>query len=181
MPINTAQLARCIVSRAVICILERTNLVDAHEDVLLCIEDFLWIKLAQIQISNEVAFNDRTHVQLTIPRLQRWILRDLGEDYFKAYEQPLPLRSRTTALRCVRIRLRVSLEESVDKSTRRAHGDLLQREIPTRVDLVGRRVHDHGREQFAAEQDQHGVESTEARRIVFEGETRCSISVGTGS
>ncbi|CAF1325568.1 unnamed protein product [Adineta ricciae] len=74
--------------RAVICILDRTNLVDAHEDVLLCIEDFLWIKLAQIQIINETAFQDRTHVQLTIPRLQRWILRDLGEEYFKAYEQP---------------------------------------------------------------------------------------------
>jgi hypothetical protein len=73
---------------AVICILDRTNLVDAHEDVLLCVEDFLWIKLAQIQITNETAFNDRTNVQLTIPRLQRWILRDLGEEYFKAYEQP---------------------------------------------------------------------------------------------
>jgi hypothetical protein len=72
----------------VICILDRTNLVDAHEDVLLCLEDFLWIKLAQIQISNETSFNDRTTVQLTIPRLQRWILRDLGEEYFKAYEQP---------------------------------------------------------------------------------------------
>lgn len=32
--------------------------------------------------------NDRTIVQLTIPRLQRWILRDLGEEYFKAYDQP---------------------------------------------------------------------------------------------
>ncbi|CAM4894827.1 unnamed protein product [Rotaria socialis] len=74
--------------RAVICILDRTNLVDAHEDVLLCIEDFLWIKLAQIQTINETAFHDRTNVQLTISRLQRWILRDLGEDYFKAYEQP---------------------------------------------------------------------------------------------
>ncbi|CAF2092136.1 unnamed protein product [Rotaria magnacalcarata] len=74
--------------RAVICILDRTNLVDAHEDVLLCIEDFLWIKLAQIQTINETAFHDRANVQLTIPRLQRWILRDLGEDYFKAYEQP---------------------------------------------------------------------------------------------
>ncbi|CAF4108485.1 unnamed protein product, partial [Adineta steineri] len=74
--------------RAVICILDRTNLVDAHEDVLLCIEDFLWIKLAQIQIINETAFHDRTNIQLTIPRLQRWILRDLGEEYFKAYEQP---------------------------------------------------------------------------------------------
>ncbi|CAF0972219.1 unnamed protein product [Rotaria sordida] len=74
--------------RAVICILDRTNLVDAHEDVLLCIEDFLWIKLAQIQTINETAFHDRTNVQLTIPRLQRWILRDLGEEYFKAYEQP---------------------------------------------------------------------------------------------
>ncbi|CAF3100212.1 unnamed protein product [Rotaria sp. Silwood2] len=74
--------------RAVICILDRTNLVDAHEDVLLCVEDFLWIKLAQIQTINEVAFHDRTNVQLTIPRLQRWILRDLGEEYFKAYEQP---------------------------------------------------------------------------------------------
>ena len=71
-----------------ICILDRTNLVDAHEDVLLCIEDFLWIKLAQIQSDNENAFHDRTNLQLTIPRLQRWILRDLGEDYFKAYEQP---------------------------------------------------------------------------------------------
>ncbi|UJR07667.1 hypothetical protein I4U23_011953 [Adineta vaga] len=74
--------------RAVICILDRTNLVDAHEDVLLCIEDFLWIKLAQIQIVNETTFHDRSNVQLTIPRLQRWILRDLGEEYFKAYEQP---------------------------------------------------------------------------------------------
>ena len=25
---------------------------------------------------------------MTIPRLQRWILRDLGEEYFKAYDQP---------------------------------------------------------------------------------------------
>ncbi|CAF1505960.1 unnamed protein product [Rotaria sp. Silwood1] len=74
--------------RAVICILDRTNLVDAHEDILLCIEDFLWIKLAQIQTINETTFNDRTNVQLTISRLQRWILRDLGEEYFKAYEQP---------------------------------------------------------------------------------------------
>ncbi len=73
---------------AVICILDRTNLVDAHEDVLLCLEDFLWIKLSQIQIFNETIFHDRTLVQLTIPRLQRWILRDLGEEYFKAYEQP---------------------------------------------------------------------------------------------
>ncbi|CAF4622535.1 unnamed protein product, partial [Rotaria sp. Silwood1] len=73
---------------AVICILDRTNLVDAHEDILLCIEDFLWIKLAQIQTINETTFNDRTNVQLTISRLQRWILRDLGEEYFKAYEQP---------------------------------------------------------------------------------------------
>ncbi len=37
---------------------------------------------------NETIFNDRTTIQLTIPRLQRWILRDLGEEYFKAYEQP---------------------------------------------------------------------------------------------
>lgn len=71
-----------------ICILGRTNLVDAHEDVLLCIEDFLWIKLAQIQTHNENALNDRANIQLTIPRLQRWILRDLGEDYFKATENP---------------------------------------------------------------------------------------------
>jgi len=74
--------------RAVICILDRTNLVDAHEDILLCLEDFLWIKLSQIQINNETLFQDRTLVQLTIVRLQRWILRDLGEEYFKAYEQP---------------------------------------------------------------------------------------------
>jgi len=74
--------------RAVICILDRTNLVDAHEDVLLCVEDFLWIKLAQIPIHNENAFQDRVNVQLTIPRLQRWIIRDLGEEYFKAVEQP---------------------------------------------------------------------------------------------
>lgn len=74
--------------RAVICILDRTNLVDAHEDVLLCVEDFLWIKLAQTHTINEAAFHDRTNVQLTVPRLQRWILRDLGEEYFKAYEQP---------------------------------------------------------------------------------------------
>lgn len=71
-----------------ICILDRTNLVDAHEDILLCLEDFLWIKLAQIQIINENIFHDRSIIQLTIPRLQRWILRDLGEEYFKAYEQP---------------------------------------------------------------------------------------------
>ena len=75
-------------SSAVICILDRTNLVDAHEDVLLCLEDFLWIKLAQIQISNETLLHDRTIAQLTVPRLQRWIIRDLGEDYFKAYDQP---------------------------------------------------------------------------------------------
>ena len=74
--------------RAVICILDRTNLVDAHEDVLLCLEDFLWIKLAQIACHNESTFQDRTNVQLTVPRLQRWILRDLGEEYFKACEQP---------------------------------------------------------------------------------------------
>jgi hypothetical protein len=74
--------------RAVICILDRTNLVDAHEDVLLCLEDFLWIKLAQIPVESETTFNDRSIVQLSIARLQLWILRDLGEDYFKAYEQP---------------------------------------------------------------------------------------------
>ena len=74
--------------RAVICILDRTNLVDAHEDVLLCLEDFLWIKLAQIACHNEATFQDRSNVQLTIPRLQRWILRDLGEEYFKASEHP---------------------------------------------------------------------------------------------
>ena len=61
--------------RVVYCVMGCCNLEDAHSEVAEKIDDYLWLRLTQIQSSSKMPHGDET---LTLPKLQTQLLIDWG-------------------------------------------------------------------------------------------------------
>lgn len=77
--------------RAVYCILGACNPSDEHSEIATSLDDYLWIKLAQIR--EEASLNDSQSQQpmevLTLTQLQTLMSEEYGEAHFNAFEQPI--------------------------------------------------------------------------------------------
>ena len=64
--------------RAVYCILGACDPMDEHSEVATSIDDYLWIKLAQVR-----------ETEWTLSQFQKMMSEDYGESHFNAFEQPV--------------------------------------------------------------------------------------------
>ena len=74
--------------RAVYCILGACDPSDEHSEVATSLDDYLWIKLAQIRETAGNSTGD-TAEGLTLSQLQKMMSEDYGETHFNAFEQPV--------------------------------------------------------------------------------------------
>lgn len=72
--------------RAVYCLLAACDPADEHGEVATSLDDYLWIKLAQIREAGE---GEGCAETLNLAALQRLMSEDYGETHFNAYEQPM--------------------------------------------------------------------------------------------
>ncbi|XP_069113478.1 nuclear pore complex protein Nup93-like [Argopecten irradians] len=70
--------------RAVYCVIGRCDYEENHSDIADKIDDYLWIKLSQIQLDPDPVSQD----QFTLQKLQTMLYEDFGESYFNGYQQP---------------------------------------------------------------------------------------------
>lgn len=70
--------------RIVYSIIGRCDFTDAHPDVAKKTEDYIWLKLCLIQLGESDGNNPTT----SLLELQKLVLEEYGEIYFKAFEQP---------------------------------------------------------------------------------------------
>ncbi|OWF34740.1 Nuclear pore complex protein Nup93 [Mizuhopecten yessoensis] len=70
--------------RAVYCVIGRCDYEENHSDIADKIDDYLWIKLSQIQLDPDPVSQD----QFTLQKLQTMLFEDFGESYFSGYQQP---------------------------------------------------------------------------------------------
>ncbi|XP_052817034.1 nuclear pore complex protein Nup93-like [Mya arenaria] len=69
--------------RAVFCIIGQCDYQEDHTDIADKIDDYLWLKLCQIQADGE----DKADT-LTLQKLQTMLYEDYGESHFNGYQQP---------------------------------------------------------------------------------------------
>lgn len=77
--------------RAVYCLLARCDVADNHPDVCSKTDDYMWLKLCQVQFESEGS--PATHPtpaadKVTLPQLQALLLEEYGEGHFNAAQQP---------------------------------------------------------------------------------------------
>lgn len=70
--------------RIVYCVIGCCDLQDNHPEVAETIDDFIWLRLSQIQGSAESPAGET----LTLPQLQTLVLEEFGESHFKAQQSP---------------------------------------------------------------------------------------------
>nr|KAG5713038.1 hypothetical protein BaRGS_021832 [Batillaria attramentaria] len=71
--------------RAVYCIVGQCDPNEDHTDISDKIDDYLWLKLLQI----EFEASDSGQEQFTLENLQKLLYEDYGENHFQAYQQPM--------------------------------------------------------------------------------------------
>lgn len=71
--------------RIVYCIVGHCDSTDPHPDVAKKTEDYIWLKLNQIQFANADHMNQEGN---TLQSLQKLLLEEYGESHFRAYDQP---------------------------------------------------------------------------------------------
>ncbi|XP_076809690.1 nuclear pore complex protein Nup93-like [Clavelina lepadiformis] len=110
---------------AVYCIIGHCDVTDVHTEVAKRAEDYLWIKLSQVEVTDKPYADDL----LTLYRLQTLLVDEYGESHFNAasnpllyfqilmltcqFEQAIEFLSRFEALRChaVHIALALNVQE----------------------------------------------------------------------
>ncbi|XP_002164359.1 nuclear pore complex protein Nup93 [Hydra vulgaris] len=70
--------------RILFCIVGQCDNTDSHSEVIKKTEDYLWLKLNQVQFEDPLQ-NQET---VTLQYLQKLLLEEYGETHFKAYDQP---------------------------------------------------------------------------------------------
>ncbi|XP_067934981.1 nuclear pore complex protein Nup93-like [Watersipora subatra] len=73
--------------RLMFCAIGCCDVTDAHSDVAEKIDDFLWLRLTQIQSGSDSPQDDAEVLRL--PQLQKQLLEDFGEMHFQAQQRPL--------------------------------------------------------------------------------------------
>jgi len=71
---------------AVYCVLARCDVSEVHQEVVSKTEDYLWLKLCQVVVSED---SELQADQLTLLRLQKLLSVDYGETHFGASSNPL--------------------------------------------------------------------------------------------
>lgn len=75
--------------RAVYCILGRCDTMDNHAEVAEKTEDYLWLKLSQVQFGESPASSSQSSSErLTLQQLQTTLLEEYGESHFNAHQNP---------------------------------------------------------------------------------------------
>ena len=85
--------------RAVYCLLGACDPSDEHSEVATSLDDYLWIKLAQIREAattesslgggSQVISSGSSPETLSLPQLQHLLMNEYGETHFNAFEQPV--------------------------------------------------------------------------------------------
>lgn len=70
--------------RAVFCVVGRCDPAEDHSEIADKIDDYLWIKLSQIQVDSDPSRQD----SFTLQRLQSLLYEDFGESHFNGYQNP---------------------------------------------------------------------------------------------
>ncbi|ESO86520.1 hypothetical protein LOTGIDRAFT_179365 [Lottia gigantea] len=70
--------------RAVYCVVGQCDSTEDHNEVSDKIDDYLWLKLSQIQFEPDETGQD----QFTLQKLQTLLYEDFGENHFNGYQQP---------------------------------------------------------------------------------------------
>lgn len=71
--------------RAVYCVIGRCDPDENHSEIADKIDDYLWLKLCQIQTDNDAQYNQDS---FTLKKLQSLLYEEFGETYFNGYQQP---------------------------------------------------------------------------------------------
>ncbi|XP_041455618.1 nuclear pore complex protein Nup93-like [Lytechinus variegatus] len=78
--------------RAVYCLLGRCDTMDNHAEVCEKTEDYLWLKLSQVQFgespSSSSSSSQGSSDRLTLQQLQTTLLEEYGETHFSAHQNP---------------------------------------------------------------------------------------------
>ncbi|XP_071479796.1 nuclear pore complex protein Nup93-like [Diadema antillarum] len=75
--------------RAVYCLLGRCDTVDNHSEVAEKTEDYLWLKLSQVQFGDSSTTSGQSSSdKLTLQQLQTTLLEEYGESHFNAHQNP---------------------------------------------------------------------------------------------
>ncbi|CAE1139746.1 NUP93 [Acanthosepion pharaonis] len=109
--------------RAVYSVISQSDPLEAHSEIADKTEDYLWLKLCQIQFESDPLAPD----QFTLQKLQSLLYEEYGESHFSAYQQPylyfqvlfltaqfeaaLEFLSRIDVLRCHAVHLGLVLYE----------------------------------------------------------------------
>ncbi|CAI9720298.1 pore complex Nup93-like [Octopus vulgaris] len=109
--------------RAVYSVISQSDPLEAHAEIADKTEDYLWLKLCQIQFEVDPSGQD----QYTLQKLQSLLYEEYGESHFNAYQQPylyfqvlfltcqfeaaLEFLSRIDALRCHAVHVALVLFE----------------------------------------------------------------------
>lgn len=109
--------------RAVYSVISQSDPLEAHSEIADKTEDYLWLKLCQIQFDSDPLVPD----QFTLQKLQSLLYEEYGESHFNAYQQPylyfqvlfltaqfeaaLEFLSRIDVLRCHAVHLGLVLYE----------------------------------------------------------------------
>lgn len=74
--------------KAVHCVLGHCDVMNNHSDVCIKTDDYMWLKLCQLNFDTRGNHHTSTGDQLTLAQLQRQLLEEYGEEHFNAHQQP---------------------------------------------------------------------------------------------
>ncbi|KAL5467639.1 hypothetical protein EMCRGX_G031900 [Ephydatia muelleri] len=74
--------------RAVHCVLGHCDVMNNHSDVCVKTDDYMWLKLCQLNFDTKGSHHSGTGDQLTLAQLQHQLLEEYGEEHFSAHQQP---------------------------------------------------------------------------------------------
>lgn len=70
--------------RAVYCVIGQCDHTEDHTDIADKIDDYLWLKLSQVQFQSDGSSQE----EFTLAKLQKLLYEDYGEGHFNGYQQP---------------------------------------------------------------------------------------------